>query len=63
MCDYGFIRVSAIVPNVQLANPEFNAGEICKYIDIAKQNDVSIAVFPELSVTGYSCGDLFLRIF
>ena len=63
MCDYGFIRVSAIVPNVQLANPEFNAGEICKYIDIAKQNDVSIAVFPELSVTGYSCGDLFSQNF
>ena len=59
MKDYGFLRVAAAVPVVSLADPATNAERICSLIDEAFVKRVSLAVFPELCVTGYSCGDLF----
>ena len=59
MKDYGFIRVAAISPRVHLADPSANASEIVKLAAEVASKGVSLAVFPELCVTGYSCADLF----
>ena len=59
MKDYGFIRTAAAVPVVRVADVEANVKGICGMIDRACSEEVSLAVFPELCVTGYSCGDLF----
>lgn len=56
---FDFIRLACAVPDVEVGNTEFNTQEIIKYIDINK--DADIIVFPELSVTGYTCADLFFQ--
>lgn len=61
MKEYGFIRVGAIVNKLSLANPLKNAEEIIKEIKKAVKKGVSIVTTPELSLTGYTCGDLFLQ--
>ena len=61
MKEYGFIRVGAIVNKLSLANPMKNAEEIIKEIKKAVKLGVSIVTTPELSLTGYTCGDLFLQ--
>ncbi|MDY2908827.1 MAG: NAD(+) synthase [Candidatus Faecimonas sp.] len=61
MKEFGFIRVGAIVNKLVLANPLENAKEIIKEIKNANKLGVSIVVTPELSLTGYTCGDLFLQ--
>ena len=61
MKEYGFIRVGAIVNKLSLANPMKNAEEIIKEIKKAVNLGVSIVTTPELSLTGYTCGDLFLH--
>ncbi len=60
---YGFYRVGAAVPSLKISNVSENVKEIKKIMNEAYQNDVLITVFPELSVTGYTCGDLFLNEF
>ena len=57
----GMVRVMAAVPKVHLANPDKNAEEIAGLLDIADEKGVQLCVFPELSLTGYSCGDLFFQ--
>lgn len=54
----GFVKVSLISPKLEIGNPKFNIKEILKSLI---GNPSSIAVFPELAVTGYSCGDLFFQ--
>ena len=61
MKDYGMIRVAAAVPRVKVADVAYNLEGICRLIDEAEAQDASIVVFPELSVTGYTCGDLFAQ--
>lgn len=56
--NYGFYKVTAASPELRIANPEFNADIICKII---KKNKSDLFVFPELSITGYSCQDLFFQ--
>ena len=53
------MRVAAAVPTVSLADPMSNAGRICELADKAEAEGAALAVFPELSVTGYTCADLF----
>jgi NAD+ synthase (glutamine-hydrolysing) len=55
----GFFRVAAAVPTVAVANPAANAAAIISQIMELNGRGVNLAVFPELSVTGYTCGDLF----
>jgi NAD+ synthase (glutamine-hydrolysing) len=55
----GFIRVAAISPKVHLGDPSANALEISKLAAIAEEKGSAITLFPELSLTGYTCGDLF----
>lgn len=57
----GFVKVAAVTPNVRVADVEYNTQEICKKIDETVANGAKIVVFPELCVTGYTCGDLFAQ--
>lgn len=59
MEEYGFIKVGACVPELKVANPKFNTEVIKKQIDLAIKNNIGIITFPELSITGYTCNDLF----
>ena len=56
---YGFVKVAAAVPMVKVADCEFNVQQILNLISLAEEKGVEIIAFPELSLTGYSCGDLF----
>ena len=57
----GFIKVAAVTPKIKVADPAFNATEISKEIVQATERGAKIIVFPELCLTGYTCGDLFLQ--
>lgn len=54
---FGFVRVSSVCPSTAIADPEANAGAIIAALDVLRESD--IVVFPELALTGYTCGDLF----
>jgi NAD+ synthase (glutamine-hydrolysing) len=54
---YGFIRITCASPRVTVADPTANAAEIIRLLTLAAGSD--LVVFPELSVTGYTCADLF----
>ena len=58
---HGFIKVAAVTPEVRVADPVFNAEQILEQIRICEEKGVKIAVFPELALTAYTCGDLFLQ--
>lgn len=55
----GFVKVAAAIPNIRVADVEHNKQEICRLMDETAQNGAKIVAFPELCVTGYTCGDLF----
>ena len=57
--DYGFVRVAAAIPNVEVADCKRNCEIIAEIINEAESKNVEIITFPELSITGYTCGDLF----
>ena len=56
---FGYVRVAAAVPHMRVADCPYNATEIKKQITEAQQEGVEVVCFPELSVTGYTCADLF----
>ena len=58
---FDYFRVACAVPDVEVADVDFNVTEIKKFIDKANSKNVDLIVFPELSVTGYTCGDLFFQ--
>ena len=58
---HGFIKTAAVTPKVQVADPEANAQEIIRLAAEAAGNGAKLIVFPELCITGYTCGDLFLQ--
>ena len=57
----GFVKVAAASPDLKVADPLYNAGEIVDLIRKAESLGVKVLVFPELSITGYTCGDLFFQ--
>ena len=59
MLDY--IRIACAVPEVQVANVEKNTQDICKFMKQADAQNADILLFPELALTGYTCGDLFFQ--
>jgi NAD+ synthase (glutamine-hydrolysing) len=59
--DLGFVRVAAVAPRVAVADPDTNADRIVAHLESLRREAVSVALFPELSVTGYSCEDLFFN--
>ena len=59
MNNYGYIKVAAAIPPVKVGDCNYNVSEIEKMIITAEGTGVEIIVFPELSITGYTCQDLF----
>jgi NAD+ synthase (glutamine-hydrolysing) len=57
--NYGFVRVAAAVPKLKVADCEYNADNIIDIIHKADSLKIQFVVFPELSITAYTCGDLF----
>ena len=57
----GFLKTAAATPTIRVADPAYNAQEIAGLLKQAAQQGVKFLVFPELCLTGYTCGDLFLQ--
>ncbi len=60
----GFISVAAVTPDIRVADVDYNTKQIMDGIDRAMDDPVNLAkivVFPELCITGYTCGDLFTQ--
>ncbi|MBP0974871.1 MAG: NAD(+) synthase, partial [Oscillospiraceae bacterium] len=57
----GFIKIACATPDLKVADCPYNADKIIDLIMTAHEKSVKIVCFPELSVTGYTCGDLFLQ--
>ncbi|MBO4404143.1 MAG: NAD(+) synthase [Treponema sp.] len=58
---YGYLRCACAVPDLKVADTDFNTNEIIKLIYEAQKKDVRLLVFPELCITGYTCADLFFQ--
>lgn len=56
---YNYARVASAVPTLKVGDPEYNVEQMKILIDDAINKKCDIITFPELSITGYSCGDLF----
>ncbi len=61
MKNFGFVKVATAIPTVTVADPAQNAVQILALTKQAAQTGVRAVVFPELCLTGYTCGDLFLK--
>ena len=55
----GFVKAAAATPDIRVADVAYNTKKICEAIETAAAEHAKIIVFPELCVTGYTCGDLF----
>ena len=58
---YDFLKVAAATPVVKVADCKYNADQIITQIDECEQKEAKLVVFPELCITAYTCGDLFLH--
>ncbi len=58
---HGFLKVAAASPEMRVADPAFNAKKIVEIIEEQAAKGTELLVFPELCLSGYTCGDLFLR--
>ena len=59
--NYGFVRVAAAVPELRVADCQLNVSKIMELVREAENNHVEVLCFPELSITGYTCADLFFQ--
>ena len=57
----GFVKIAAATPDLRVADCAYNASEIIKQAKQAAEKGAHLIVFPELCLTGYTCGDLFLQ--
>ena len=58
---HGFVKVAAATSDIRVADVAYNKEQICRLIDETTAEGAKIVVFPELVLTGYTCGDLFLQ--
>ncbi len=61
---FGFVNIGCGLFSVRVADPDANADSMINILKVAREddvNDVDVLLFPELAVTGYTCGDLFLQ--
>lgn len=58
---FGYYRLATAVPQLRVADVSYNVNELIRLYHTASENDAAVIVFPELSITGASCGDLFLQ--
>ncbi len=56
-----FIKVASVSPKLKVCDTDFNTAEIVRILKELSEKNVSLVVFPELSVSGYTCGDIFLQ--
>jgi NAD+ synthase (glutamine-hydrolysing) len=59
--NHGFLKAATAIPEVKVADCEFNSDRIRKIIESANARGVEIICFPELAITSYTCGDLFFQ--
>ncbi|MCK9159079.1 MAG: NAD(+) synthase [Bacteroidaceae bacterium] len=59
--NYGFVKVAAAIPQLKVADCKYNIQQIEKLVVLADSKKVQIIVFPEMSITAYTCGDLFAQ--
>lgn len=59
--NYGFIKVASAAPELRLADPMYNAAKIAETAKTAAAAGAKLLITPELSLTGYTCGDLFFQ--
>ncbi|HEX4608514.1 MAG TPA: NAD(+) synthase [Urbifossiella sp.] len=59
MTAHGFLRAAAATPDLVVADPAANARHTIALLDQAEAQGVNLVVFPEMGLTGYTCGDLF----
>ena len=59
--NHGFVKVEAVSPALRVADCPYNTEKIIEAMRAAHERGTQLVVFPELSVTGYTCGDLFLQ--
>ncbi|WP_077851568.1 NAD(+) synthase [Clostridium felsineum] len=57
--DFGYVRVGTAVPELKIANPNYNVKNIFTIMKKAYKENIKVLVFPELCITAYTCGDLF----
>ena len=57
----GFLRVAAATPSVRVADPAYNREQIETIIRSEAARGTKVLVFPELALSAYTCGDLFLQ--
>ncbi len=57
----GFVKIACATPDVRVADCKYNAEKITELIFKASERGAKLIVFPELSLTGYTCGDLFFQ--
>ena len=55
----GFIKVAAVTPKIRVADTTYNGELIRKLMEETVEKGAKVVVFPELCITGYTCGDLF----
>ena len=58
---FGFYRIATAVPRLRVADVRFNTERIIELLGRGIENQASVILFPELSLTGYTCGDLFFQ--
>lgn len=61
MMNIPFVKVAAATPNVKIADVKYNTQETIRLCKEASENKSKLIVFPELNITGYTCGDLFYQ--
>ncbi len=59
--EHGFVKVAAVTPKIKVADTKYNVLTICEKLEEAYARGAKVIVFPELCITGYTCGDLFLQ--
>lgn len=57
----GFVKIACATPDIHVADCDYNAKQIIKLINEAAEKGAKLIAFPELCITGYTCGDLFLQ--
>ena len=61
LSDFGYVRIASISPEMRIADIDFNTEKIIEAIKICNQTKCNFLLFPELSITGYTCADLFFQ--
>jgi len=59
--NYGFVKVASVTPQIKVGDVDYNFGQISAQMDEASQHGAKVTCFPELCLTGYTCGDLFTQ--